>query len=102
MESGLEVADGGKERTVEAGKIDITAKDGEEKLVVIELKAGIAKPDSIAQTLAYMASLACEEQSPVRGILVAAGFHPRVILAAQAVPNLQLKEYSFTFSFQDR
>ena len=101
LELGLEVVDGGSERTVEAGKIDITAEDTEKKLVVIELKAGTAKPESIAQILAYMSSLSQEDGRPIRGILVAAGFHPRVILAAKAVPNLQIKEYSFSFTFRD-
>jgi hypothetical protein len=102
LESGLNIVDGGNERTVEGGRIDIIAEDRSKRLVVIELKAGMARPESIAQTLAYMASLQQEEKRPVKGILVAAGFHPRVILASQAVPNLQLKEYSFAFSFRDR
>lgn len=102
LESELKVIDGGKERSVKAGRIDITAEDQNKKPVVIELKAGIANPDSITQTLAYMASLEQEMKKPVRGIIVAAGFHPKVIFAAQAVSNLQLKEYSFNFSFQDR
>ena len=101
LESGLIIIDGGSERTVEAGQIDITAEDGGGKVVAIELKAGRANPESITQTLAYMTSLAEEEDKPVRGILLAADFHPRVILAAKAVPNLQLKKYSFRFSFED-
>ena len=101
LEPGLKVVDGGKERTVEAGRIDITAEDTEKRLVVIELKAGTAKPESIAQILAYMSSLSQEDQRPTRGILVAADFHPRVILAAKAVPNLQIKAYSYSFTFRD-
>jgi len=101
LEPGLEVVDGGSERTVEAGRIDITAEDKEKKQVVIELKAGTAKPESIAQILAYMSSLSQEVGRPTKGILVAADFHPRVILAAKAVPNLQLKKYSFNFTFRD-
>ena len=102
LESGLKVVDGGTERRVKGGRIDITAEDREENLVAIELKAGMARPDSITQTLAYMASLVLEERRPVRGILVAEDFDLKVILAAQAVPNLQLKGYSFSFSFRDR
>jgi hypothetical protein len=103
LEPGLKVVDGGSERTVEGGRgrIDITAEDKEKKLVVIELKAGTAKPESITQILAYMSSLTQEDRRPIRGILVAAGFHPRVILAAKAVPDLQIKEYSFSFTFRD-
>lgn len=103
LEPGLKVVDGDRERTLEGGwgRIDITAEDKENKLVVIELKAGTAKPESIAQILAYMSSLSQEDRRPIRGILVAADFHPRVILAAKAVPNLQLKKYSFSFTFRD-
>jgi hypothetical protein len=101
LEPGLKIVDGGTERTVEAGRIDITAEDGDNKLVVIELKAVVAAPESVAQILAYMASVE-EDQRLVRGILVAPDFHPRVVLAAKAIPNLQLKKYSFTFSFRDR
>jgi len=102
LEHGLRITDGGKERTVEAGRIDITAEDQEGKPVVIELKAGAAKPESLAQVLAYMTSLELEEQKPVRGILIAGDFHDRVVLASRKVPDLQLKQYSFSFSFSNR
>ena len=101
LESGLRIVDGGSERHTGGGWIDITAEDREGNPVVIELKADLARPESIAQVLAYMTSLVEEEQKLVRGILVAADFHPRVILAAKSVPNLQLKKYSFRFSFDD-
>lgn len=101
LEPGLTIIDCGSERTVEAGRIDITAEDRDGVLVAIELKAGTAGQDSVTQTLAYMASLLPEAQGPVRGILVAGDFHRKVLLAAQAVPNLQLKRYSFRFSFRD-
>jgi RecB family endonuclease NucS len=102
LEAGLTIIDGDKERVVEGGRIDITAEDKDKKLVVVELKAGEAKPECIAQILAYMVSLSLEENREVRGILVAAGFHPRVVLAAKAIPNLRLMEYSFMFSFRER
>jgi len=57
LEAGLKIVDGGSERTVEGGRIDITAEDKGKRLVAIELKAGEAKPESIAQILAYMVSL---------------------------------------------
>ena len=102
LEPGLKIVDSGTERTVEAGRIDITAEDAEGRLVVIELKAHFAQPGDIAQVLAYMGTISNDDQKPVRGILVAHGFHRRVVWAAQAVPNVQLKEYSFRFLFQDR
>jgi hypothetical protein len=99
---GLRILDEGRERTVAAGRIDITAEDEEGNLVIIELKAGIAPPDSLTQLLAYMGALRQEEQKPVRGILVAQDFHDRVVWGVQAVPGVQLKEYSFRFFFKDR
>jgi hypothetical protein len=101
LEPGLRISDGGNERSVEGGRIDITAEDNEGKMVAIELKAGTAKSDSIAQILAYMSYLSEEEHKPVRGIIVAGDFDKRTLLAARAVPNLQLKQYSVSFSFKD-
>lgn len=102
LEPGLKIIDGGKERTVEGGRIDITAEDKTDKVVAVELKAGIAKSDSIAQILAYMSCLGEEENRGVRGILVGEDFDERTVLAARMVPNLKLKQYSVRFSFKDR
>ena len=102
LEPGLTITDGGGERTVEGGRIDITAEDKEGRPVAVELKAATAKSDSIVQILAYMSSLSEEEHKPVRGILVAGDFHKRALLAARSVPNLELKQYSVSFSFKDR
>ncbi len=96
----LEIIDGGKERVTKAGRLDITAKDSQGNIVVIELKAGTALPDAVTQVLAYMGAIAESDQKFVRGILVAGEFHERVIWAARAVPNLELKKYSFQFAFE--
>ncbi|MDB4949937.1 MAG: hypothetical protein JWM27_2586 [Gemmatimonadetes bacterium] len=99
LEPGLRITDGGKERSTEAGRIDITATDPSGAVVVIELKAGTATPEVVAQILAYMGSVADEDNKPVRGILVAGDFHKRVILASRAISNLELRKYSFQFKF---
>jgi len=99
LEAGLEIVDGGREVQVEAGFIDILAKDRFGKLTVIELKAEVGRPAVIAQILAYMASLQAERREDVRGIIVAADFDPRVELASRAVPNLTLKRYKYRFDF---
>jgi len=49
LESGMKIVDEGRERATDAGRIDITAVDKNEKTVVIELKAGMAMPDAVAQ-----------------------------------------------------
>lgn len=100
LEPGLRITDGGKELTTEAGRVDITAEDHEGTLVVVELKAGTARPDCVAQVLSYMGALAERERRRVRGILVAGDFPPRVVLAARAVPEFQLKRYTFRFLFE--
>jgi hypothetical protein len=101
LEPGLTIIDGGSEKSTEAGRIDITAKDANGINVITELKAGKANPEVIAQVLAYMGSISEADGKPVRGILVAGDFHKRIILAAKAIPNLILKKYSFQFTFSD-
>ena len=88
--------------TVEAGRIDVTAEDTDGNLVVIELKAGTAQAESVAQLLAYMATIENPDGRPVRGILVGNDFAPRVVHAARVVPNISLKAYSLQFNFRDR
>ena len=102
LETGLSIIDGGTERTVDAGRIDITAKDGDGNLVVIELKAGTAGMDSIGQILSYMGSIENPEGKHVRGFLVAYDFDRRLEMAAKAASNVSLKAYSVQFTFQDR
>jgi len=100
LEAGLAVADNGMEVRVEAGLIDILAKDRDGRWVVIELKADIARPSAVTQLLAYMGCLATERGGDVRGILIAADFDPRIPFAVRAVANVILKRYRFRFMFQ--
>lgn len=102
LEPGLSITDGGVERSVDAGRIDITAEDGGGNLVVIELKAGTAGRGSIEQIQSYMGSIEKPEGKNVRGILVAYDFDERLVMAAKAVPNISLKAYSVQFTFEDR
>jgi hypothetical protein len=101
LEQGLEVIDGGMERSVESGFIDILAKDQSDALVVIELKAGTAKREAIGQIVGYMGDLSEEEpDADVRGILVAAKFDKSCVAGVRVIPTLQLKRYRFNFSFE--
>lgn len=102
LEPGLKIIDDGVERTVEAGRIDITAEDTDGCLVVIELKAGKANLRAIGQLLSYMGSAGNDARRPVRGILVAIDFDHSLVMAAKAVPNISLRAYSFQFSFSER
>lgn len=99
LEDGLAAADGGAERRVEAGFIDILARDRQGILTIVELKAEVTRPEAVAQVLAYMGCIAEETREPVRGILIGSDHHPRVVFAARAIPNLQLRRYRFRFEF---
>ncbi|WP_335901132.1 endonuclease NucS domain-containing protein [Shewanella algae] len=100
IEAGLRITDGGRERCVETGKIDITGKDLTETPVVIELKTGIAGQRAIAQILSYMGSVMDEdERDDVRGILIASGFDKKARAAAKVIPSLTLIRYQFSFQF---
>lgn len=99
LEPGLEIIDEGTEQSVDAGRVDILAKDAQGRIVVIELKAGAASDDVVAQVLAYMSCYAAEGEQ-VRGIVVAGDFPRRVLFAARAVPNLELRRYTFQFGFE--
>jgi hypothetical protein len=99
LEPGLTVIDGDREQTVASGRIDITARDRNGAVVVIELKAGIADRDAIGQILSYMGDLMDGTTSP-RGIIVAREFSTRAIAAARLVPHmLRLVRYGHQFSF---
>jgi hypothetical protein len=100
LQDGLKIADGGKERTVPSGRVDILAVASDGTHVVIELKAGMADRDAVGQILSYMGDLDAEGKRNVRGILVAADFTERAISASNAVPNVHLMKYGFKFSFQ--
>jgi endonuclease len=102
LEVGLEVIDGGVERSVESGFIDILAKDISGALVVIELKAGQAKREALGQIAGYMGDLMDEESGiPVRGILVAADFDKSCLSGVRTISALSLKRYRFSFVFEE-
>lgn len=100
IEQGLRITDGGRERSVETGFIDITAEDSESVPVVIELKTGVAGQRAVAQLLSYIGSVMEEDGiDNVRGILIASEFDRKARAAAKVVPNLTLMRYQFSFQF---
>lgn len=102
LERGLTIIDGGGERSVESGFIDILAIDLSGALVVIELKSGTAKREAIGQIVGYMGDLMTEEsEKQVRGILVAADFDKSCQSGVRAIPTLKLKRYRFSFTFAE-
>ena len=99
LEPGLDIVDGGAERSVASGFIDITAKAPDGTVVVIELKAGTARREAIGQVLSYMGDIADKEPAGVRGILVAGEFDDKARAAARVVPSLSLRRYRVKFEF---
>ncbi|AWB08422.1 DUF91 domain-containing protein (plasmid) [Azospirillum humicireducens] len=101
LEQGLTIIDDGAERSVQSGFIDITARDVQGRTVIIELKAGTARHQAVAQIASYMGDVLVEEGGEVRGILVASGFDAKTKAAARVIPTLTLRQYSFKFLFSE-
>ena len=104
LEPGLEIIDGGAERMVASGRIDITARDAHGVIVVVELKTGIARQKAVAQVLSYMGDIGEEEpDQAVRGLLVAGDFDKKARSAARVLPKdvLSLRSYRVRFDFKD-
>ncbi len=101
IEPGLKLFKDGIEFITEVGRIDILATDIRGNLVVLELKAGMAKDAALGQILGYMGSVAKMKltDKSIRGILVASEFDPRVVLACSALPNIQIFKYQMNFEF---
>lgn len=67
--------------------------------MVIELKAGLADRNAIAQILSYIGDLT-DHITQVRGILIAREFSARAVAAARPVRNIRLVKYGFRFTFE--
>jgi RecB family endonuclease NucS len=93
IEDGLVEADGGHERAVATGKIDITAKDKDGNFVVIELKAGPCPVGTIEQVLGYASDLETETGMRCRAVIVASEFSERIRAATKRTHDLRLINY---------
>lgn len=93
VEVGLVEADGGHERSVATGKIDVLARDLAGHFVVIELKVGPCPHGALEQVLAYSTDLEAETGTPCRAILVASQFSDRIRAAAKRARDISLITY---------
>jgi len=100
LEPGLVIIDGGKERVSASGRMDILARDATGTNVIIELKVGKAGIDVFGQIQSYMGDLVTETGERVRGIIVANEFDSKAIAASKVVPNLEMQQYGFSFTFK--
>lgn len=96
VEPGLVAADGGHEREVASGRIDITARDRYGNWVVIELKAGPCPIGALEQVLAYSSDLEAETGVPCRAVLMAADFSKRLEAAAKRARDVFLVRYALS------
>lgn len=101
LEQGLTVADGGAEKRVPSGYIDVFAEDAVGAPVVIELKAVKAPLKSISQIMSYMGDIAEETGQQPRGILIAPDFDAKLVAAARIAPSIKLVKYGFSFHFSE-
>ena len=93
VEEGLVEADGGHERSVATGKIDIVARDVAGNFVVIELKVGPCPHGALEQVMAYSTDLETETGLPCRAVLVASQFSDRIRAAALRARDISLVTY---------
>lgn len=103
IEPGLKLYENGREFITDIGRIDILAIDGNENLVVIELKAGKAKDNALGQLLGYIGYVSSEiaNDRKVRGYIIASEFDERLKYAVRGLPNVSLKSYKVRFTFED-
>jgi hypothetical protein len=100
LEPGLVIADGGVERSVATGKIDVLAKDEKGDFVVIELKAGTCPSGALEQVLGYSEDLQQETGTHSRAVLIASDFPERLRSAARRVNDLKLITYKIQLAFE--
>ncbi len=101
LEPGLTAADGGIERAVQTGRIDILARDSAGTLTVVELKAGRCPPGTLEQALGYAHSLSEEVGEAVRVIVVASEYSERQLAAAKRISGLRLYSYDYSVTFRE-
>lgn len=100
LEPGCSIADGGIERAVATGRIDILAEAATGELLVIELKAGTCPAGALEQALGYTDDIANELGRPARTIMVAADFGERTRAAARRIAGLKLVTYKLQLAFE--
>lgn len=103
IEPMLRLFQNGKEFITDIGRIDILAIDKNDDLVVIELKAGKAKDESLGQLLGYMGFVSSDiaKGKRLRGYIIANDFDDRLKYAVKNLNNVKLKAYKVHFSFED-
>lgn len=95
------IADGGSERTVATGRIDVLVEDAQKKLIAIELKAGTCPQGAMEQVLGYAEDLQQETGRTTEALLIAADFPERIRVAAKRTNGLRLMTYKLQLAFEN-
>lgn len=91
----------GQQYSTDVGRIDILAiNPGANAYVVIELKKGQESDKVVGQILRYMGWVKehlCENDEPVRGLIICRNKDERLSYALSVVPNVEVKLYEVNF-----
>lgn len=83
------------------GRLDILAKDRENRWVIIELKAGVADEKAVGQLQAYMGYLGENGYETPRGILIASSYTKKALYAASVDSRVKLLRYTVEFRISE-
>jgi len=106
IEDGLEIINADDVLPDEAGIPDLICKDRNGNYVVVEFKAGTASYDALGQVISYKTAVKHRTGKPVRAILIASDFDPKIKFATE-VKDLdgsklvEFKKYSVRFYLED-
>jgi hypothetical protein len=93
----------GVEYTTGVGRIDILATDEEANIVIMELKGGIARHDSLSQVLSYMQwvqeNIAAEGKK-VKGVIVAQDADDKLRFALKRVKDVDFYRFRVRFELE--
>lgn len=89
-----------------AGIPDLVCQDKNGNYVVIEFKAGTAGYDALGQVISYKSAIKYKTGKPVRAILIASDFDPKISFAAKIKDSdgyqmVELKKYLVKFYLED-
>ncbi len=91
----------GIEFTIDDGRIDILALDGNNKFLVIELKLSRGRNKTIGQLLYYMGWVDKNlGNSPCRGMIIANEISEDLLIAVHRVPGVSLCRYNLSVSVE--
>ncbi len=90
----------------EAGIPDLICEDKNGNYVVIEIKAGTASYDALGQLISYKTAVKYKTGKPVRAILVASDFDPKIKFATKVKDSdgnqlVEFKKYSVRFYLEN-